>query len=105
MLFLQFILVNYVIIFIIITMITDFFVYSVHFFRTFSSNSSVGPKLINSVPSRIVTVSSLGHLRADFDMKVIDATNETYQPTVAYAFSKLSNVLFSKKMGELLKGK
>ena len=58
-----------------------------------------------SAPSRIVTVTSLGHT---FVKKGIDFDDihfkKSYEPTLAYARSKLANILFTKELAKRLKG-
>ncbi|XP_066998214.2 retinol dehydrogenase 11 [Anabrus simplex] len=62
------------------------------------------PRIIRSAPARIVIVSSLVHQLA-LNMNFDDLNSEkSYNATLAYAQSKLANVLFAKELGERLKG-
>ncbi len=45
--------------------------------------------------SRIVSLSSRGHLRSDIDFDDIDFEHRTYDPMIAYGQSKTANVLFA----------
>ncbi|XP_065206354.1 retinol dehydrogenase 12-like isoform X2 [Planococcus citri] len=63
------------------------------------------PRIRHSTPARIVIVSSLAHKtggKIHFD----DINLERgYTPIIAYAQSKLANILFGKELAERLKGK
>jgi NAD(P)-dependent dehydrogenase (short-subunit alcohol dehydrogenase family) len=45
--------------------------------------------------SRIISLSSRGHLRAGIDFRDIDFTTRNYDPLIAYGQSKTANVLFA----------
>lgn len=60
-------------------------------------------KLKETPKSRVVTVSSLGHRRAQFDIDNPIYNKENYNHTVAYFNSKLSNLLFTYELQRRLK--
>ncbi|XP_067874332.1 retinol dehydrogenase 13 [Heterodontus francisci] len=59
--------------------------------------------LKKSTPSRIVTVSSLAHIRGKIHFDDINLDND-YNPAVSYEQSKLANVLFTRELAKKLKG-
>ena len=63
--------------------------------------------LINSAPSRIVTVSSGIHkgvfVDGEIDFEDLNA-EKSYQPWTAYARSKTANILFSTELAKRLEG-
>jgi len=58
--------------------------------------------LINSGPSRIINVSSNGHLKGAIDFNDLNGSNK-YSGLRAYSQSKLGNVLFTKELSRRLK--
>ncbi|XP_060709154.1 retinol dehydrogenase 13 isoform X1 [Hemiscyllium ocellatum] len=58
--------------------------------------------LKKSAPSRIVTVSSLAHIRGKINFDDINLDN-CYDPAVSYEQSKLANVLFTRELAKKLK--
>ncbi|XP_011498766.1 PREDICTED: retinol dehydrogenase 13-like [Ceratosolen solmsi marchali] len=56
-----------------------------------------------SAPARIVTVTSLAHLRGKMNISDLNSDSK-YDPGVAYAQSKLANVLFTVELSKRLKG-
>jgi NAD(P)-dependent dehydrogenase (short-subunit alcohol dehydrogenase family) len=54
------------------------------------------PLLRSSVPARVVTVSSVAHMRAQLDMNNLQGERR-FDPYGAYALSKLANILFSNE--------
>lgn len=61
-------------------------------------------KLIKSSPSKIINVSSKAHERGTIEWDDIHFEKRTYRPHVAYAQSKLANVLFTKELAKRLEG-
>ncbi|XP_063392794.1 retinol dehydrogenase 13-like [Cydia fagiglandana] len=61
------------------------------------------PRIRNSTPARIVTVSSAAHTRYDIKFDDLNYKNRSYSPAEAYSQSKLANVLFSKELASKLK--
>ncbi|XP_045530119.1 retinol dehydrogenase 13-like [Pieris brassicae] len=61
------------------------------------------PRIINSQPARIVTVSSKAHIRYDMDFEDLNYTKRNYNAAEAYSQSKLANVLFSRELAFKLK--
>ncbi|XP_034233862.1 retinol dehydrogenase 13-like [Thrips palmi] len=61
------------------------------------------PRLIQSAPARVVTLSSLAHTSGRIDFDDLNSTR-SYQPFKAYQQSKLANVLFSKELARRLEG-
>ncbi|XP_043255473.1 retinol dehydrogenase 13-like [Colletes gigas] len=59
--------------------------------------------LKDSAPSRIVNVSSVAHKRGKIKVKDLNS-EEKYNPSDAYAQSKLANVLFTKELAKRLEG-
>ena len=60
--------------------------------------------IVSSAPSRIVTVSSLGHSFVD-GMKMDDLNlAEDYNRVYAYSYSKLANIMFSRELAKRLEG-
>lgn len=55
--------------------------------------------LAASAPSRVVTVSSVAHFRGEIDFGDLDAA-DAYDPYLAYATSKLMQVMFTFEFGE-----
>ncbi|CAK9807835.1 Retinol dehydrogenase 13 [Anthophora plagiata] len=56
-----------------------------------------------SAPARIINVSSSAHKRGKIKLNDLNSTEE-YDPSGAYAQSKLANILFTKKLADELKG-
>ncbi|XP_059049196.1 retinol dehydrogenase 13-like [Achroia grisella] len=61
------------------------------------------PRIINSKPARIVTVSSRGHTRGGISFEDPNYKSRPYKSLDAYAQSKLANILFSKELASKLK--
>ena len=62
-------------------------------------------KLKSSAPSRVVTVSSVGHTFTDgINLDDLMLRKEPYSRFEAYERSKLANVYFSRELGKKLKG-
>jgi hypothetical protein len=62
-------------------------------------------KMIASSPSRIINLTSIAHYDKRAELNFDDLMNEkNYQPAIAYAQSKLANVLFTKELARRLKG-
>ncbi|XP_045510677.1 retinol dehydrogenase 13-like [Colias croceus] len=61
------------------------------------------PRIINSKPARIVTVSSRAHTRYDMNFDDLNYKNRRYNAAEAYSQSKLANVLFSRELAKKLK--
>ncbi|XP_072015689.1 retinol dehydrogenase 11-like [Amphiura filiformis] len=58
-----------------------------------------------SAPSRIINLSSLGHNFAKDGIDFEDIHyKKSYEPTIAYARSKLANIYFTKELAKRLKG-
>jgi NAD(P)-dependent dehydrogenase (short-subunit alcohol dehydrogenase family) len=60
-------------------------------------------KLKSSAPSRIINVSSVAHKRGSINFDDINS-EKSYDPKKAYSQSKLANILFTRQLGQLLKG-
>ncbi|XP_039288383.1 retinol dehydrogenase 12-like isoform X3 [Nilaparvata lugens] len=58
------------------------------------------PRILNSAPARVVNLSSMAHLIGSFDF---DNINKKQNSLLAYARSKLSNILFSNELARRLK--
>jgi retinol dehydrogenase 13 len=58
--------------------------------------------LKSSTPSRIVTVSSVAHMRGEIDTADFNS-EKAYDPKKAYEMSKLCNVLFTRELAKKLK--
>ncbi|KAI5635136.1 short chain dehydrogenase domain-containing protein [Phthorimaea operculella] len=61
------------------------------------------PRIKNSIPARIVTVSSVVHTRNTIPLDDINYKTRSYSSMEAYSSSKLANVLFSKELAKRLK--
>lgn len=61
------------------------------------------PKIVQSAPSRIVTVSSKAHERGTIDFNDLNWNTRSYSALNAYGQSKLANVLFTKELARRLK--
>lgn len=61
------------------------------------------PRIRAAAPSRIINLSSMAHKfgRIHFDNLML---NERYTPFAAYSQSKLANILFTRKLANLLEG-
>nr|XP_014089225.1 retinol dehydrogenase 13 isoform X1 [Bactrocera oleae] len=59
--------------------------------------------LKKSVPSRIVTVSSLAHTRGEINIADLNS-DKSYDPGRAYNQSKLANILFTRELAKRLEG-
>ncbi|XP_031734881.1 retinol dehydrogenase 12 [Anarrhichthys ocellatus] len=62
------------------------------------------PMLKSSVPSRVVTVSSIAHRGGRIDFDDLFSSRKTYSSMESYRQSKLANVLFSRELGRRLTG-
>lgn len=79
--------------------------------RTFATNlagqflltNRLIPRLIESAPARIITVSSGGMYTAPLDVKRLQSPDE-YRPSVAYARTKRAQVVLSEMWAEQLAG-
>lgn len=60
------------------------------------------PKICQSIPARIVTVSSMAHDRGTVDFDDLNWEKRKYSPVKAYGQSKLANVLFTKELARKL---
>ena len=60
-------------------------------------------KIKDSAPSRIVTVSSLGHVWGSLDFNDM-MWSKNYHPQKSYFRSKLANVMFARELGKRLEG-
>lgn len=75
-----------------------------HFGHFLLTNLLLG-RLKESAPSRIVNVSSLAHkFVPKFDLNNL-AINDPYTPDIAYATSKLCNILFTRELADKMAGK
>ncbi|XP_064621171.1 retinol dehydrogenase 12-like [Lineus longissimus] len=62
-------------------------------------------KMVASSPSRIINLTSIAHYDKRALLNFDDLMNENnYQPAIAYAQSKLANVLFTKELARRLEG-
>ena len=61
-------------------------------------------KLMDSAPSRVVTVSSRAHERGKMDLEDLHAENKKYNRMEAYEQSKLANIHFTRELSKRLKG-
>jgi NAD(P)-dependent dehydrogenase (short-subunit alcohol dehydrogenase family) len=59
--------------------------------------------LVAAAPSHVVNTASAAHLRASLDFADLQSKNR-YVPTVAYARSKLCNILFTRELARRLEG-
>jgi NAD(P)-dependent dehydrogenase (short-subunit alcohol dehydrogenase family) len=59
--------------------------------------------LVAAAPARIINTASNAHLRASLDFGDLQ-TNNRYVPTLAYARSKLCNILFTRELARRLAG-
>uniref|UniRef100_A0A0P4VV22 Retinol dehydrogenase 14 n=1 Tax=Scylla olivacea TaxID=85551 RepID=A0A0P4VV22_SCYOL len=74
-----------------------------HFGHFLLTNLLLG-RLKESGPSRIINVSSLGHIFAPkFDLNDL-AINNDYNPSNAYTTSKLCNLLFTRELADKMAG-
>ncbi|XP_073322930.1 retinol dehydrogenase 13 [Pagrus major] len=62
------------------------------------------PKLKSSVPSRVVTVSSIAHRGGRIDLDDLFFSRRSYSSLESYRQSKLANVLFSRELARRLRG-
>ncbi len=62
------------------------------------------PRLEASAPARIVTVASMAHKRARFDLDDLQSTRG-YTMFGAYGASKLANILFTRALARRLEGR
>ncbi|KAL4705261.1 hypothetical protein ACJJTC_010280 [Scirpophaga incertulas] len=60
------------------------------------------PRIRNSIPARIVTLSSRAHSRGDINFDDLNYRNRSYSAVDAYSQSKLANILFSKELAAKL---
>ena len=56
-----------------------------------------------SAPSRVVTISSLSHIKVHMDFRDLNSVDD-YEARFAYLRSKLANILFTKELAARLKG-
>ena len=61
-------------------------------------------KLKGSVPSRIITTSSVAHKRGHIDFSDIQFEKKHYSGISAYSQSKLANILFTRELARRLAG-
>ncbi|XP_045454248.1 retinol dehydrogenase 13-like [Melitaea cinxia] len=61
------------------------------------------PRLRNSTPARIVTVSSSAHTRYGINFDDLNYEKRQYSAAEAYSQSKIANVLFSRELANKLK--
>lgn len=61
-------------------------------------------KLMQSAPSRVVTVSSRAHERGKIDFEDLNAEYKKYNRMEAYEQSKLANILFTRELSNRLQG-
>ncbi|KAJ8734966.1 hypothetical protein PYW08_014216 [Mythimna loreyi] len=61
------------------------------------------PRIRNSTPARIVTVSSRAHIKYGIDFDDLNYKKRPYSAIEAYSQSKLANVLFSRELAAKLK--
>ncbi|KAM3958246.1 retinol dehydrogenase 12-like [Aphomia sociella] len=61
------------------------------------------PRIINSKPARIVTVSSRAHTRYSLNLDDLNYETRSYSAGEAYGRSKLANVMFSSELATKLK--
>lgn len=61
------------------------------------------PRIRNSKPARIVTVSSRAHIRYGINFDDLNYKKRRYNAAEAYSQSKLANVLFSRELAAKLK--
>nr|XP_049698164.1 retinol dehydrogenase 13 [Helicoverpa armigera]XP_049698165.1 retinol dehydrogenase 13 [Helicoverpa armigera] len=61
------------------------------------------PRIRNSTPARIVTVSSKAHTRYGINFDDLNYKSRNYNAAEAYSQSKLANVLFSRELATKLK--
>ncbi|XP_013148572.1 PREDICTED: retinol dehydrogenase 12-like [Papilio polytes] len=61
------------------------------------------PRIRNSAPARIVTVSSKAHTRYGINFEDVNYKKRPYSAMEAYSQSKLANVLFSRELAAKLK--
>lgn len=57
----------------------------------------------SSAPSRIINVSSTAHLRGKIHLDDLNG-EQSYDPSEAYAQSKLANILFTRELSKKLQG-
>ncbi|XP_072935700.1 retinol dehydrogenase 12-like [Epargyreus clarus] len=61
------------------------------------------PRIKNSTPARVVTVSSRAHTRFGINFEDLNYKKRPYSASEAYSQSKLANVLFSRELANKLK--
>jgi NAD(P)-dependent dehydrogenase (short-subunit alcohol dehydrogenase family) len=61
------------------------------------------PLLVAGAPSRIVNLSSRGHVRSDVDLDDPNFERQDYDPWVGYGRSKTANVLFAVELDRRLR--
>lgn len=61
------------------------------------------PRIRNSKPARVVTVSSRAHIRYGINFDDLNYKNRPYVPAEAYSQSKIANILFSMELAKKLK--
>jgi NAD(P)-dependent dehydrogenase (short-subunit alcohol dehydrogenase family) len=62
------------------------------------------PRLIESAPSRVINVSSIGHRLGSISFTDPMYERRRYNPSEAYNQSKLANILFTKELARQLDG-
>ncbi|XP_075984939.1 retinol dehydrogenase 13-like [Anticarsia gemmatalis] len=61
------------------------------------------PRIRNSTPARIVTVSSRAHIRYGINLDDLNYKKRSYNAAEAYSQSKIANILFSNELAAKLK--
>jgi NAD(P)-dependent dehydrogenase (short-subunit alcohol dehydrogenase family) len=74
----------------------------VNHFGPFALTGLLLPALLNTLESRVVTVSSLAHLTAELDLADLDYERRPYKTTKVYSQTKLANLLFARELGRRL---
>src|SRR5579875_3271625 len=69
----------------------------------FLLTSLLRPRLVASAPARVVTVASTAHRGARLDLADLQLERR-YLPMLAYANSKLANILFTRELARRLAG-
>jgi retinol dehydrogenase 12 len=77
--------------------------FAVNHLAPFLLTNLLRPRLDASAPARVVTVASIAHYRASLDLEDLQAERR-YVPMLAYANSKLANILFTRELARRLEG-